>query len=221
MTALGWKRKTSNLSSRSLSQHVTPRLVKAFGEKYSLTTAKGKLDLQKDIATLRLACENKIPQTSPSQSDRELFTSLLEKQRKVINEIHVPRDLPFSANRNQSKTEITLAVSPLRTERRKKRSRSTTSDSSEDSSNERWHKRRNKRSHSRKKSTRRKKSSRKKRKHYSSSSSESDIADKGLSSYKCNAPINGLPQDGGGGQPQENLTFSGFQVSISPPLGLH
>ena len=36
-----------------------------------------------------------------------------------------------------------------------------------------------------------------------------------------NAPINGLPQDGGAGQPTGNLTFSGFQMSISPPLGLH
>ena len=35
------------------------------------------------------------------------------------------------------------------------------------------------------------------------------------------APINGLPQDGGAGQPTGNLTFSGFQMSISPPLGLH
>ena len=35
------------------------------------------------------------------------------------------------------------------------------------------------------------------------------------------APINGLPQDGGVGQPRGNLTFSGFEMSISPPLGLH
>ena len=35
------------------------------------------------------------------------------------------------------------------------------------------------------------------------------------------APINGLPQDGGAGQPTGNLTFSGFQMSISPPLDLH
>ena len=34
-----------------------------------------------------------------------------------------------------------------------------------------------------------------------------------------NAPINGLPQDGRVGQPKGNLTFSGFQMSISPPLG--
>ena len=36
-----------------------------------------------------------------------------------------------------------------------------------------------------------------------------------------NAPINGLPQDGGAGQPKGNLTFSVFQMSISPPLGFH
>ena len=121
------KKNFESFQSKSISAFsaaVTPRLVKAFGEKYSLKTANGKLDLQKDIATLRLACDNKIPETSPSQSDREMFTSLLEKQRKVINEIHVRRDLPSSANGNQS-TEITLALSPLRTERRKRRSRST------------------------------------------------------------------------------------------------
>ena len=38
---------------------------------------------------------------------------------------------------------------------------------------------------------------------------------------KVYAPINGLPQDGEAGQPTGNLTFSGFQMSISPPLGLH
>ena len=32
-----------------------------------------------------------------------------------------------------------------------------------------------------------------------------------------NAPINGLPQDWGVGQPRGNLTFSGFEISISPP----
>ena len=42
-----------------------------------------------------------------------------------------------------------------------------------------------------------------------------------LSRKVCYAPINGLPQDGGAGQPTGNLTFSGFQMSISPPLGLH
>ena len=41
------------------------------------------------------------------------------------------------------------------------------------------------------------------------------------SSLSLNAPINGLPQDGGVGQPRGNLTFSGFQMSISLPLGLH
>ena len=42
-----------------------------------------------------------------------------------------------------------------------------------------------------------------------------------LNLLMSNAPINGLPQDGGAGQPTGNLTFSGFQMSISPPLGLH
>ena len=46
------------------------------------------------------------------------------------------------------------------------------------------------------------------------------IRDLGKFSYFY-APINGLPQDGGAGQPTGNLTFSGFQMSISLPLGLH
>ena len=44
----------------------------------------------------------------------------------------------------------------------------------------------------------------------------------------ANAPITGLVWVGGGGgeggvqgQPTGNLTFSGFQMSISPPLSLH
>lgn len=128
------KKNYESFQSKSISvfsSAVAPRLVKAFGEKYSLKTAKGKLELQKDKATLRLARENKIPESLPSQSDRELFASLLEKQRKVINEIHMPRDLPSSANVSQTtcKTEIALAVSPLRMERRNKRTRTTTSDS--------------------------------------------------------------------------------------------
>ena len=41
-------------------------------------------------------------------------------------------------------------------------------------------------------------------------------------SYRPYAPINGLPQNGGGGggQPLGNLKFSGLEMSISLPLGL-
>lgn len=36
-----------------------------------------------------------------------------------------------------------------------------------------------------------------------------------------NEPIQGLPQDDGGWQPQGSLTFSGFQMAFSSPLVLH
>ena len=77
------KKNFDSFQSKSISAFssaVTPRLTKAFPEKYSLKTAQGKLELQKDIATLRLACCNKIPSRADS-SDRELFTSLLDKQK--------------------------------------------------------------------------------------------------------------------------------------------
>ncbi len=49
-------------SISAFSSAVTPRLSKAFGDKYSLKTSSGKLVLQKDIATLPAACESKIPE---------------------------------------------------------------------------------------------------------------------------------------------------------------
>ena len=142
------KKNFDSFQSKSISAFssaVTPRLTKAFPEKYSLTTAQGKLELQKDIATLRLACCNKIPSRADS-SYRELFTSLLDKQKEIINEVYVPVDVKTNANGNQ--TTVNFAVSPVRAERRNKRSRSPSSGSSEESesSRERKRKRRKKKS---------------------------------------------------------------------------
>ena len=61
---------------------VTPRLLKAFPDKYNTTTTSGKILLQKDLATLRIACNNKIP--SPSADERQYFTELLDKQQKQV-----------------------------------------------------------------------------------------------------------------------------------------
>ena len=61
---------------------VTPRLLKVFPDRYNTTTTSGKILLQKDLATLRIACSNKIP--SPSMDQRQYFTELLEKQRKQV-----------------------------------------------------------------------------------------------------------------------------------------
>ena len=61
---------------------VTPRLIKAFPDKYNTTTTSGKILLQKDLATLRIACNNKIP--IPSMDERRYFTELLDKQQKQV-----------------------------------------------------------------------------------------------------------------------------------------
>ena len=168
------KKNFDSFQSKSISAFssaVTPRLTKAFPEKYSLTTAQGKLELQKDIATLRLACCNKIPSRADS-SDRELFTSLLDKQKEIINEVYVPVDVKTNANGNQ--TTVNFAVSPVRAERRNKRSRSPSSGSSEESESSRERKRKRRKKKSRHKKSRSKKSRKKHRKNDSFSESEDD-----------------------------------------------
>ena len=49
---------------------------------------------------MRLACANKIPLCADSISDRELFASLLDKQRN-INGVYAPVDVKASANGKQ------------------------------------------------------------------------------------------------------------------------
>lgn len=43
----------------------------------------GKLELQKDIAMLRIACHNKIPPVL--DNDREMFLSIVEKQKRALS----------------------------------------------------------------------------------------------------------------------------------------
>jgi hypothetical protein len=74
-------------SISAFSTSITPRLLKAYGDKYSPRTAKGKLELQRDIATLRLACNNKIPPVS--ENEREMFSSLLQHQRKAMGTVEL------------------------------------------------------------------------------------------------------------------------------------
>ena len=155
------KKNFDSFQSKSISAFssaVTPRLTKAFPEKYSLKTAQGKLELQKDIATLRLACCNEIPSRADT-SDRELFTSLLDKQKEIINEVYVPVDVKTNANGNQ--TTVNFTVSPVRAERRNKRSRSPSSGSSEESESSRERKRKRGKKKSRHKKSRSKKSRKK------------------------------------------------------------
>ena len=59
---------------------VTGRLVKAFPDRYDTRTAAGKIKLQKDIATIRIACSNEVP--AVSTNDRYMFLELLEKQQQ-------------------------------------------------------------------------------------------------------------------------------------------
>ena len=164
------KKNFDSFQSKSISAFssaVTLRLTKAFPEKYLLKAAQGKLELQKDIATLRLACCNEIPSRADT-SDRELFTSLLDKQKEIINEVYVPVDVKTNANGNQ--TTLNLAVSPVRAEQRNKRSRSLSSGSSKESESSRERKRKRRKKKSRHKKSRSKKS----RKNDSFSESEDD-----------------------------------------------
>ena len=76
---------------------VTGRLAKAFPDRYDTRTAAGKIKLQKDIATIRIACNNKVP--AVSTNDRSLFLELLEKQQQDFDEVNsLDRIKPIVSN---------------------------------------------------------------------------------------------------------------------------
>ena len=92
--------------SKTISAFTIPisgRLLKAFPDQYDTKTAKGKIKLQKDIATIRIACNNKVP--AVSMDDRSMFLKMLEKQQQSFEEIdnidNILRDRCFTCN-NQS-----------------------------------------------------------------------------------------------------------------------
>ena len=155
---------------------ITPRLTRAFSEKYSLKTAKGKLALQKDISIIRAACKNKIPENTGD--DKGLFTTLLEQQENVMSELKIN-----SAASASTVNAITVAVSPVQPRNIKRKKLPEESDSCDvssdssasDSSPERKPHKKSKRA--RKSQKRRKKSqaksSRKKRRRRPSTSSDS------------------------------------------------
>ena len=66
---------------------VTNRLIKAFPDRYNLRSAIGKIKLQKDIVTIRLACNGKIPIFTTVGDDRNQFLKLLEEQQNRFDEI--------------------------------------------------------------------------------------------------------------------------------------
>ena len=155
---------------------ITPRLTRAFGEKYSLKTAKGKLELQKDISIIRSACKNKIPENTGN--DKALFTSLLEEQKNVMSEM---KNNTYAAS-TSTINKITVAVSPVQSRNvKKKRLRvehdSSSDGSTSDSSAERKPCKKLKRKAHKSQKRRKKyhaKSSRKKRRRRPSTSSDSD-----------------------------------------------
>lgn len=178
------KKNLEAFQSKSISAFataVTQRLLKAFPEKYSPRTPGEKLALQKDIATLRIACNNKIP--SVADDERNMFLELLEKQRQlsalemnpVSVQIHSSNCNESSASTSMSKvhsevvTVNQFAISPVRSTVRQKqrRSRSSSSESSsEDSSDsstdrERKHRKKKRRKLAKKKKYRHKKKRRK------------------------------------------------------------
>lgn len=182
-------------SISAFSTAVTPRLLKAFGDKYSPRTAKGKLELQRDIATLRLACNNKIPPCS--ENERDMFSSLLQHQRNVMGTDELGESSAMQSvdviNNNTaafagtSKTvtantvnQVKLTVSPARNSRKKtsKTKMSSSDDSSSESSStsdsslERKCKRRKKKN--KKYSKKKRKSTRKRMRQRTSSSSDSE-----------------------------------------------
>ncbi len=135
------KRSLEAFQSKSVSVFVTtvtPRLLKAFPERYNTTTTSGKILLQKDLATLRIACNNKIP--SPSTDERQYFTELLEKQQKQV--MAGDHDLNFdtrAASTSQHNININTHISSPVSKKAKRQKKKTieivsSDDSSTDSS---------------------------------------------------------------------------------------
>lgn len=181
-------------SISAFSIAITPRLLKTFGDKYSPRTSAGKLELQKDIATLRLACNNKIPPVS--ENERELFTSLLQRQQYVMGTAKLGESNTMATQSNtihntgatisksvtaNTVNKLQFTVSPVRKKTKPKVLSISSSDnsssddpssesSSSDSSLERKRKRRQRKN--RKSTMKRSKSARKKSRYRKSSSSE-------------------------------------------------
>ena len=113
---------------------VTPRLLKAFPDKYNTTTTSGKILLQKDLATLRIACNNKIP--SPSADERQYFTELLDKQQKQVfaSDLKYNPRAASSSHINIVNTHICSPVSNKKAKRHKAKTMSVEISSSDDNS---------------------------------------------------------------------------------------
>ena len=82
--------------SQLFTTAVTGQLAKAFPGRYDTRTA-AKMKLQKDIATILIACNNKFP--TVSTNDRSLFLELLEKHQQDFDEVNsLDRRKPIVSN---------------------------------------------------------------------------------------------------------------------------
>ena len=90
---------------------ITNRLIKAFPDRYDPRTAFGKIKLQKDIVTIRLACNGKIPNFTTVTDDRDYFLGVLEEQRNRFDEIDNIDKRGYRENANTS-TRILTNNSP-------------------------------------------------------------------------------------------------------------
>ncbi len=122
----------------AFSVAVTGRLLKAFPDRYDTKTATGKIKLQKDIATIRMASNNKVPPVS--LDDRVMFMEMLEKQQQKFDQIdHIDNTKGQSkdvfttnyvnncsnnstnANCPSINTSSTVNISPVSTKKSKKK----------------------------------------------------------------------------------------------------
>jgi hypothetical protein len=143
------KQNLVSFESKSISAFttaVTNRLIKAFPDRYDPRTAIGKIKLQKDIVTIRLACNGKIPNFTTVMDDRDHFLDLLEEQRNRFDEIdnidkrryreNASTSTYISKNNSPNFTNINSISSPVKVKKFKKSRRRKYSSSSSSSDND-------------------------------------------------------------------------------------
>lgn len=125
---------------------VTNRLLKAFPDRYDPRTAIGKIKLQKDIVTIRMACNGKIPNFTSVTDDRDQFLDLLEEQQNRFDEVDsidkrgYRESASISTNISPNFTnignihKISSPVKVKKTKRNRRRKYSSSSSSDSDSS---------------------------------------------------------------------------------------
>jgi hypothetical protein len=145
------KQNLVSFESKSISAFttaVTNRLIKAFPDRYDPRTAIGKIKLQKDIVTIRLACNGKIPKFTTVMDDRYHFLDLLGEQRNRFDEIDNIDKRRYRENAASTSTYISTTdnspnftninniSSPVKVKKSKKSRRRKYSSSSSSSDND-------------------------------------------------------------------------------------